>query len=258
MISLDRKLESFQFMQFWQEADQLREILNPSEALPMANPEASFSHELHIDFCVLAQTCFPPSYVACMRLVTSLPSIGGLESIRPLLADPTSQSCIIMKQVLQCSLTPAAVCAVVGFYDAVRRYILHSLLNTFQQLPKTQLSQSLKADGATLDDLVSSRALVLTSYENVHCMQRCAQGCAIWLRLAVIWSSAGDRVYSGDLMDIGVCGPQISQKIASDGWMITADNVIRFPKKKKQVSQQQTASTRSQFDKLVPVLKLAA
>mmetsp|Transcript_1730 Transcript_1730/g.5024 ORF Transcript_1730/g.5024 Transcript_1730/m.5024 type:complete len:213 (-) Transcript_1730:1142-1780(-) len=121
VISLDRKLESFQFMQFWQEADQLREILNP----------------------------------------------------------------------------------IVGFYDAVRRYILHSLLNTFQQLPKTQLSQSLKADGATLDDL-------------------------------------------------------ISQKIASDGWMITADNVIRFPKKKKQVSQQQTASTRSQFDKLVPVLKLAA
>ena len=33
VISLDRKLESFQFMQFWQEADQLREILNPSEAL---------------------------------------------------------------------------------------------------------------------------------------------------------------------------------------------------------------------------------
>lgn len=32
VISLDRKLESFQFMQFWQEADQLREILNPSEA----------------------------------------------------------------------------------------------------------------------------------------------------------------------------------------------------------------------------------
>ena len=49
----------------------------------------------------------------------------------------------------------------------MRRFILQSLVNTFQQLPKTQLSQSLKADGATLDDLVG------------FCFNVCALSCAI-------------------------------------------------------------------------------
>ena len=57
--------------------------------------------------------------------------------------------------------------AVAGFYDSVRRFILQSLVNTFQQLPKTQLSQSLKADGVTLDDLVG------------FCFHVCALSCAV-------------------------------------------------------------------------------
>ena len=48
VISLDRKLESFQFMQFWQEADQLREILNPSEA------RWPLSLQIELKFTILA------------------------------------------------------------------------------------------------------------------------------------------------------------------------------------------------------------
>ncbi len=46
-------------------------------------------------------------------------------------------------------------CAVTGFYDAVRQYILHTVSSTFQTLPKASLAVSLKSDGATLDNLVN-------------------------------------------------------------------------------------------------------
>ena len=44
--------------------------------------------------------------------------------------------------------------AVVGFYDAVRAYIVHCLATTFQKVSKASLSQALRLDGASLDTLV--------------------------------------------------------------------------------------------------------
>jgi translation initiation factor 3 subunit K len=90
-----------------------------------------------------------------------------------------------------------------GFYEAVRRYILQSISTTFQTLSRASLSQSLKSDGATLDNM-------------------------------------------------------IADKIASSGWNIGQDNVIRFPKRRMQQAQPQAQKPAAQFEKLLPVLKLAA
>ncbi len=50
---------------------------------------------------------------------------------------------------------------------------------------------------------------------------------------------------------------QIADKIASDGWNISEDNLIRFPKRAR-AAQPQAVKATVQFEKLVPVLKLAA
>lgn len=50
----------------------------------------------------------------------------------------------------------------------------------------------------------------------------------------------------------------IADKIAGDGWNIGEDNVIHFPKRRVQQVQPQAARPSVQFEKLVPVLKLAA
>jgi hypothetical protein len=51
---------------------------------------------------------------------------------------------------------------------------------------------------------------------------------------------------------------QIADKIASSGWNIGQDNVIRFPKRRMQQAQPQAQKPAAQFEKLLPVLKLAA
>lgn len=52
--------------------------------------------------------------------------------------------------------------AVVGFHEAVRSLILHSLTTTFLHLQKTHLAQSLRLDGSALDDLVTSASPVFS------------------------------------------------------------------------------------------------
>jgi len=46
---------------------------------------------------------------------------------------------------------------VVGFYDAVRAYIVHCLATTFQKVSKASLSQALRLDGTSLDSLIQSK-----------------------------------------------------------------------------------------------------
>lgn len=136
-----------------------------------------------------------------------------------------------------------------GFYEAVRRYILQSVSTTFQTLSKASLAQSLKSDGTSLDNLVSQ-----SPASRGHCNL-----------LAVF-----DQAARHDCLDMSsllafifrllllLLWLQIADKIASDGWNIGEDNVIRFPKRGVQRVQQVQRVQRVQFEKLVPVLKLAA
>lgn len=125
-----------------------------------------------------------------------------------------------------------------GFYEAVRRYILQSVSTTFQTLPKASLSQSLKSDGTTLDNLVTQSIMHMHGSE-VHLMPSKLDVTCQVRRLQLLLL-------------------QIADKIAGDGWNIGPDNVIRFPKRRVQQAQPQAAKPSVQFEKLLPVLKLAA
>lgn len=126
-----------------------------------------------------------------------------------------------------------------GFYEAARRYILQSVSSTFQTLPKATLAQSIKSDGTSLDNLVS----------RPWPFAACMAATSVIIMPYIYHRTAVSRV---------PCVCQIADKIASDGWNIGEDNVIHFPKRRVQQVQPQAARPSVQFEKLVPVLKLAA
>lgn len=74
-------------------------------------------------------------------------------------AGPASQVCPAWHSSIQFHYVPAIdyafAYAVPGFYDSVRAYILTAICSTFQKISKANLAESLRLEGAPLDQLVS-------------------------------------------------------------------------------------------------------